>query len=332
MLAFRLDAQDEFPHQPDGSANFNESVYLNATASAIGVGGWMRLGNRVGEGHAELSVCLYLPDGRVACRFARPAIDSNTKFDAGGLRYDVLAPLRQVRMRYDGDLMVLDDPTQLRAPQGLSSVPRATASVDWTLNGASPVHGGEPTSAVVQTMYGRNFSLGHFNQHGMIAGHIRIGDERWPIDGGGWRDHSWGPRDWQNLSFHRLFTAMFADGRGFMLLKIGGDGLRARRFGVLLVDGEYEEILDLDTATEWTADFDPLRVHIGARTSRRAVQIQGVVLSVAPLRHRRGADGDMLTLRIDEAFTRFTWGGAIAYGMTEFSDRIICGRPLGYPL
>ena len=47
-------------------------------------GGWMRLGNRVNEGYAELSVCLYLPDGRIACQFQRPNITANDRFDGGG--------------------------------------------------------------------------------------------------------------------------------------------------------------------------------------------------------------------------------------------------------
>ena len=69
-------------------------------------------------------------------------------------------------------------------------------------------------------MYGFNFSLGHFNQHTSVRGEIEVGDERFPIDGGGWRDHSWGPRLWQNIYFYRLFLANLGEGRGFMLLKI----------------------------------------------------------------------------------------------------------------
>jgi hypothetical protein len=334
-MDFRLDAHDEFPHQPDGSANFNESVYLNAAATrgiGGGIGGWMRLGNRVGEGHAELAVCLYLPDGRIACRFARPSIATNAQLDAGGLRYEVLTPLRQVRMCYDGEVLLLDSPDRLRDPKSLAAMPRVAASVAWTLTGISPVHGGAPTSPDVETMYGRDFSLGHFNQNGRVDGHIRIGEQQWRVDGGGWRDHSWGPRHWQNLSYHRLFTATFPDGRGFMLLKIGGEALRARRFGVLLVDGAYEEIVDLDVATDWSVERDPVRVHIGVRTARRAARIEGEVVGLAPLRHRREVDGVTLELRIAEGFTRFTWDGASAFGMTEYSDRIGDGRMLGYPL
>ena len=36
------------------------------------VGGWFRIGNRPNEGYAEISVCLYLPGGRVGFMFGRP--------------------------------------------------------------------------------------------------------------------------------------------------------------------------------------------------------------------------------------------------------------------
>ena len=72
---------DEFMHTPDASPNFNESVYVNFTDPA-GIAGWMRLGNRANEGYAELSVCLYLPDGRIACQFQRPI----THVTADGIR------------------------------------------------------------------------------------------------------------------------------------------------------------------------------------------------------------------------------------------------------
>src|SRR6185437_13421575 len=62
-MGYRLDAQDEYPHPPSAEPHFNESVYCNGFDRRTGAGGWMRLGNRVNEGYAELSVCLYLPDG-----------------------------------------------------------------------------------------------------------------------------------------------------------------------------------------------------------------------------------------------------------------------------
>ena len=51
---FRLEGKDEYPHQPDASPNFNESVYTNAFDTKTRMGGWARVGNRVNEGYAEL--------------------------------------------------------------------------------------------------------------------------------------------------------------------------------------------------------------------------------------------------------------------------------------
>ena len=98
MGDFMIRPEDEAMHKPDASVNFNESVYTNGFNTNSPVGGWMRLGNRVNEGYAELSVCLYLPDGRIACQFQRPSISNNERFDAGGLSYSVIEPLKKVSM------------------------------------------------------------------------------------------------------------------------------------------------------------------------------------------------------------------------------------------
>lgn len=330
---FIMRPEHEFMHQPDTSTNFNESVYTNGFDIAKKVGGWMRLGNRVNEGHAELSVCLYLPDGRIACQFQRPTISTNDRFDAGGLSYEVVDPLRSVSMTYSGDLIIVDDPDALREPQALFATgPRLPGHVSWVHEAESPIHGGEPVDDSVQTMYGRDFSLGHFNQHGRVRGEIRVGDESWAIDGRGWRDHSWGPRYWQVIYFYRLFIANFPNGDGFMLLKITDQQGRVRREGVLLVDGQYEEILDLDVHTEWTDAKDPARVHLGVLTANRKARIDGEIMQLAPLRNRRKSDGEILVSRIAEGYTRFTWGDQVGHGMTEYIERIQDGELSGYPL
>lgn len=333
MDMFRMGPQDESPHAPDASQNFNESVYLNAFDARTRVGGWMRLGNRVNEGHAELSVCLYLPDGRIACNFQRPSISSNDRFDAGGLSYAVIEPLKRVSMTYEGDLYLVEEPDALRDPQKLfNSGTRAPSRVHWVHEAESPIHGGEPTSPATPTMYGRDFSLGHFNQHARVRGEIRVGENVWTIEGRGWRDHSWGPRYWQAIYFYRLFLANFPNGDGLMLLKITDKAGRTRREGVLLVDGQYEDILDMDLFTDWTDSQDPAFVRIGVRTANRKAIITGEILTLAPLRNRRRAGDEILVSRIAEGYTRFRWEGQEGYGMSEYIERLENDVLAGYPL
>lgn len=333
----RLEAADEYPHAVDDLVNFNESVYASGWQADSKMGGWMRLGNRVNEGYAELSVCLYLPDGRVACQFQRPEITTNDGFDAGGLRYGVNEPFKSLEMEYEGELLVLDDPEDLRDPKRMfDTAPRAEGHVRFDIRGVSPVHGGEPRTPEQERLmyYGPRFSRGHFNQHTGVRGEIRVGAEVFPLDDAyGWRDHSWGPRYWQEIWAYRLLIANFGPDRGFMLLKnIYPDGT-SRRLGVLQIDGEYHEVTDLDLHTEWSEEQDPVATKIGVRTAAGTAVIEGRTLTLAPLRNRRRTtEGELLVSRVAEAFTEYTWDGQVGYGIAEYIERVEDGVAVGFPL
>ena len=212
-----------------------------------------------------VSIC---PTGGSPASFSGPSITGNDRFDAGGLSYAVVEPLKKVSMTFDGELLIVDDPNALRDPKTLfANGTKVPGHVHWVHEGEGPVHGGEPVNDAVQTMYGRDFSRCHFNQHCRVRGEIKVGGETFTIDGRGWRDHSWGPRYWQAIYFYRLFVANFPNGDGFMLLKITDKNGVTRRVGLLLVGGRYEEILDMDLSTQWSEQKDPRRVEIGVRTS-----------------------------------------------------------------
>jgi hypothetical protein len=183
-------------------------------------------------------------------------------------------------------------------------------------------------------MYGRDFARGHFNQHAAVSGRIHVGAEVWPIEGFGWRDHSWGPRSWQAVPWYRLLIGNVGPADGFMALQIcrpdeeDGGRAGAHATGVLLVDGDYLDIEEMTVGTTWQSD-QPARVEAEIHTRRGVDRITGEVLTVAPLRHRQAMDGRQLQTRIAEGFTRWKWSGRTGYGMSEYLDRIEDGRPLG---
>ena len=95
-----------------------------------GVGGFFRVGNRPNEGTGEMTVCLYLPDGRVGFMFKRPEVTSNDAFDSAGLRFTVVEPFEELTVTYDGKVVLLDDPLQLADPKAaFTSNPYAEAEV-----------------------------------------------------------------------------------------------------------------------------------------------------------------------------------------------------------
>jgi len=100
-LITRLLPQDEYTHTPDAAANYNESMYFNVFDHATQVGGWFRIGNRPNEHYAEMSICLYLPGGRVGFMFARPKIANNDEMNAGCLKIEVVEPFKKLRLTFD---------------------------------------------------------------------------------------------------------------------------------------------------------------------------------------------------------------------------------------
>ena len=71
-IRIRLEPEDEYTHPIEAAENFNESMYFNLFDPERKLGGWFRLANRPNEGKGEMSICLYLPDGRIAFMFKRP--------------------------------------------------------------------------------------------------------------------------------------------------------------------------------------------------------------------------------------------------------------------
>ena len=146
-MRIRLDPQDEYMHPLDEASNFNESMYFNVFDPTEQIGGFLRLGNRANEGYAEMTVCLYLPGGRVGFMFKRPPITSNERLDAGGLTWEVVTPFEELRVRYSGRVVVLEDPTQMADPKrAFTDNPHVPceAELTFTGQGRDSMFGGEP--------------------------------------------------------------------------------------------------------------------------------------------------------------------------------------------
>ena len=97
-------------HELGPEPNFNESMYFNAYDPGARLGAFFRLGNRANEGTGEMTICLYLPDGRVGFMFARPRVTTNDAFDAAGMRFEVVTPFEELRVSYEGSVVLLERP------------------------------------------------------------------------------------------------------------------------------------------------------------------------------------------------------------------------------
>ncbi len=338
-MGVRLDPSDEYMHELGPESNFNESMYINCFDPSSGVGGWFRTGNRANEGYAEMTVCLYLPGGRVGFMFKRPNIDNNDRLDAAGLTWTMVTPFEELRIDYTGKVVVLDDPKQMVEPRdAFKNNPYAEAEVHLTFTGQGrpSMFGGEPDTP--HEAPGEEFAKGHYEQLVEANGTIRVGDEEWEIHGFGLRDHSWGPRYWQAPWYYRWLTASFGNDLGFMASRVAKKDGPGTRGGFVWDGGQLHVCDHAELSTEFVGDDSYHQRITGLLRSSKSGKewtFTGEVASLIPLRNRRqDPEGNWLVTRISEGMTRWEISGGehagrAGYGMSEYLDQIIDGQPVG---
>jgi len=334
-MKLRLDPADEYTHPLEEATNFNESMYFNVFDPTGRIGGFCRLGNRANEGYAEMTTCLYLPDGRVGFMFSRPEITTNDTFDAGGMRFEVIEPFEALRVSYRGKVVLLDEPIQMANPRkAFTENPWVDSTVELEYRGLVPAFGGEPVnddgSPLTEDLSG-GFARGHYEQHVGARGVIAVGDEEWEIDGFGLRDHSWGPRFGQAPFWYRWLTINFGDDAGFVLSIIANRDGGRRLGGVVYEHGAYRHLDSCEINTDWEGDDSYHReIRATARAGDDTYEIEGTVLNLIPLRNRRTSpEGEQLVTRISEGMTEWRWNGRTGYGLSEYLDQIVDGQPVG---
>lgn len=343
-MGVRLDPSDEYMHELGPESNFNESMYINCFDPVQQVGGWFRIGNRANEGYAEMTVCLYLPEGdgqpkRVGFIYKRPKIDNNDAFDAGGLTWTMVTPFEELKIDYVGKVVVLDEPLQMANPkEAFTNNPYAECEVHITFTGMGKpsMFGGEPDEP--HETPGEEFAKGHYEQLIAATGSIRVGDQEWQISGNGLRDHSWGPRFWQAPWYYRWLTANFGSDLGFMASRVAKKDGPGSRGGFVWDDGQMHYCDHLEMSTEFSGEgsyHEKITGLLRSSKSDREWKFTGEVMDLIPLRNRRqDPDGNWLVTRISEGITRWTMErtgqeDAVGYGLSEYLDQIIDDQPVG---
>lgn len=320
---------DDLMHENTGEENFNESAYYNFFDPVRRVGGFVRLGNRPNEGHAEMTTCFYLPDGRVAFMYKRPEIAGNAGHDAGGLRFAVKEPFVEHRVSYRGHACMLKNPLEMADPKAaFGANPFVAVALDVRWLGLSPGYGGEPRRrdgdrwvSVRTERAGQEFAKGHLEQHGKAVGTLAIGEERFELAAPGIRDHSWGPRYWQAPKYYRWLTMSFGEDLGAVpSLVVQRDGRELHGGYVFRKGRENEAIVRTEVDTDFAGEqrlHDRIRVRATTK-SGEVIEITGTVLGMIPLRNRR--DGKVT--RIAEGMTEWRWGDRVGYGLSEYLDHL----------
>jgi hypothetical protein len=304
--------EDDYTHPLGPEENFNESVYFNFFDRAKQMGGFVRIGNRANEGHAEMTVIVYLPGGAALFNYKRPQIASNDGWDAGGLRVEVVVPGEKIRTTYEGSVVYLEDPRDMREPgDAFKNNPHKKLRLDLLHTAVGPMYG-----HVADESSGNDFARAHYEQHMAVSGTIQVDGES-PIEfsGHGLRDHSWGPRYWQSTPSYRWITGNYGDDMGMVISIVG-----SRVGGVFHKGQDLIRITEAEVETGYEGDTN----YHSSLTARVKLEngdehtIEGTVRGFIPLRNRRSG---MFT-HIGEGMTEYVLDGTrTGYGLSEYLDQ-----------
>ncbi|MED5260836.1 MAG: hypothetical protein VX574_00340 [Myxococcota bacterium] len=316
-----LKPEDDYTHALGPEENFNESMYFNFFDRERSIGGFVRLGNRANEGQAEMTVTVYLPDGRVLFVFKRAPIENNDAFDAGGLTFEVLEPSQRLRTSYGGSVVELREPREMADPKAaFRDNPMSKISLDLVHEAVGPMYGSSGSREEEGRKADQQFGKAHYEQHMHVAGSLEIAGESLAIDGYGLRDHSWGPRYWQAIQSYEWLTMNFGPDFGAMVSIIQRDPDNIRRGGVIVRGNELELITDATIEAEYEENgLFHRQVRAQVETQKgETLAIQGEVKSFIPLRNRR----EGLTTFIGEGMTEWRCGDRVGFGLSEFLRQV----------
>jgi hypothetical protein len=312
---------DDYTHELGPEPNFNESMYFNFFDPKQSIGGFIRIGNRANEGRAEVTVTLYLRDGRVLFTFKRAPIDHNDAFDAGGARFEVIEPGQKLRTVYEGRVVDLEEPRNMGDPRkAFTESPKRRVQLDLVHDAVGPMYGSAGKKQETEREANQQFAKAHYEQHMAVSGELRIDDEVIQIDGYGLRDHSWGPRYWQAIESYEWLTMNFGPDLGAMISVIRRDADNVRTGGVIIRDGEFEAIKRAEVEAEFEENglyHRTVTARIETASGEKHV-IAGEVKGFIPLRNRR----EGLVTHIGEGMTEWKWGDRTGYGLSEFLKQV----------
>jgi hypothetical protein len=249
--------------------------------------------------------------------FKRPEIADNDRFDAGGLRFEVLEPGQRLRTVYEGSMLDLKEPRRMSDPRkAFTENPTRKVQLDLVHDAVGPLYGHSRSDQEETLAAEQQFAKAHYEQHMAVRGTLRIDDESLAIDGFGLRDHSWGPRHWQAISGYEWLTMNFGPDLGAMVsvIRREKDG-EPRRGGVLIRGETLEPIVWADVTAEYEAG-EPYHRSLNARIrteSGEELAITGEVKGFIPLRNRRNG----VTTYIGEGMTEWRLGDKVGYGLSE---------------
>ena len=299
---WQLAAADEELHPPGPELLWNESFYFDFAAPDGSIGGYVRLGLYPNWDRAWYWACVVRP--------GQPAIlvaDNAAVLPAGGTTelvttginatQEITQPLSAARVRLDAAAAVLAEPAAAYRGLDAADQVRLVLDLEWTTAGGVYPYKGLPRYEIPC----------------QVTGTVSVGDTQTAVRASGERDHSWGERDWWQISW--LWTSgRLSDGTAFHGMQANiGFAIGWPSFSVPPA-GELSHLTGFGAKTVFGADDFPQQ----SRLLLPGAPLTAVPLAFAPVAM---TSPDGLVAHFPRALCEFTADdGRTGYGWTEWNQ------------
>lgn len=184
-------------HPANDHPKWSQSYYFNFYDPSNGVGGFLRIGVLENVKQSNVWVVLFKEGKPAYNRICAESPYTPDRMDTGlevaGLRFSSVVPLQKARLEFSDSDLTMDLMFE-------SLHPMADA-IAMARNEAGTLR---------QTV-----AAAHLEGPGRVCGTLNLRGSRFDVNGTGFRDISWGVRNWDALRQYRLSWPLFANGIAF---------------------------------------------------------------------------------------------------------------------
>jgi hypothetical protein len=306
---------DELQHRVSEEPLWRESYYVSFHDAAGSVGGMATIGIRPNQLRFEAFSTLFLEGEAFFFRTGGPLSSETCLNSVPGLSCEMLSPLQKWRFRAGADFARIDPHLVLQGiplPQ-----PTIPGGFDLTFTALSPAYEFPVREFGMLAGQAR-----HYEQNGRVEGTVYVGDGTLNVEGFGFRDHSWGVRDWVKVERAVALFAQFSPSLTVNCIW-GRNSDQEVGIGYVSRDGENATVANVQAAVEQQPAGLPQTVSAEiALTDGSRLELGADVLATMPILIPQAQK----TLQWYECSARFRCAEEAGYGIVEVGI-VVEGQP-----
>ncbi len=310
MTPAAIAPDDDRPHPPGADLQWSETCSFWLHDPASGLAGSLRVAVRPNEGMSDAGLHFWLPDGGfVATRHVSVPSTEPGRMEVGDARLDLLEPLRAWRIAHDGPAHSLASAADAgdREAWHHSRIERLIVELDFAAE--------TPAIAFSEAGPGAPSPREGFEQVGGWTGLVQVSGEAFRVAGRGFRERSWGVRDWQAPVRSRRLSFLVGSDVAVSAAVVEGEGGYEACHGWIEREGRIASLRAVRVSTETTADGRlPRSVRIELEDSSGGLHLATCeVVASAPMRSARNRRETLVC----ESLARFEMDGRHGHGTVE---------------